>query len=162
MTNIYKYFYKSRAAKIILIGIIAPLLINLFFHIITYIAGLENLHNGGYTTNFIDFVTIVFIAPFIETLFFQYTPLRVAELFFKNNKYIFFITIIITSTLFGLLHWKSILYIIIAFFYGLIWSFCCLVFIRKKQHPILYTALIHSCYNGLLFSLTFVISFFET
>jgi membrane protease YdiL (CAAX protease family) len=55
---------------------------------------------------------------------------------------------------FGLLHWKSVFYIIIMFFIGLVWAFCCLVFLRRKQHPILYTALTHGCYNCLLFTLS--------
>ena len=161
MNKIYKYFYKSRSLKIILIGIIAPLLINIVFHILFYVADLDNLSNhDGYSTTFTDFILIVVIAPFMETLFCQYAPLKFAELFIKKQKYIHFcITIIIFSIVFGLLHWKSVLYMLVAFFYGLIWSFCCFLFIRKRQHPLLYTTLIHSCYNGLLFSLTFVIEF---
>ena len=162
MFKIYKYFFKLQIFKIILVGIIAPLLINIFFSIMSYIAGLDNPYNGGYTTDFKDFLLIVVIAPLIETIIFQYTPLKIAEQFLDKSKFIFCIPIIITSILFGLLHWKSGLYIFVAFFYGLSWSFCCLVFMRRKQGPIFYTAFIHSCYNGLLFCLTLAINLFET
>ena len=161
MFKIYKYFFKSKIIKIILIGIVAPLVINIFFTVMSYIAGLDNPYNDGYTTDFKDFLLIVFIAPLVETIIFQYTPLKIAEHFFDKFKFIFWITIIIASIFFGLLHWKSGLYILVAFFYGLIWSFCCLVFMRRKQHPILYTAFIHSCYNGLLFCLTLVSNLFN-
>jgi membrane protease YdiL (CAAX protease family) len=117
---------------------------------------------NDYTTTIGDFFLIVLIAPFFETFISQYAPLKIAGLFVKKYKYIYCYTIICISIFFGLMHPKSVLYFMITFFYGLIWSFCCLLFIRRKQHPLLFTALIHACYNGLLFGVTFLLTLIDT
>jgi len=162
MLNIYKYFYKLSPLKLILLGVGVPFLLNFSLHFFLEVVGWgDKFDHEGYTTTFSDFIVLVIIAPLLETLFCQFIPLKIASQFANKYKYIFCITIIIISLIFGLLHWKSPLYMIVAFFYGIIWSFCCLIFIRKKQHPILYTALIHGCYNGLLFGLTLAMDLFE-
>lgn len=151
MYKFYRYFYKLHTIKILLLGICAPLIINILFVFLDTILNINGTADiDGYATTIKDFFLIVLVAPFFETLVFQYAPLKIAGLFANKYKYIYAITSV--SVLFCLMHSK---YSIVAFFYGLAWSFCCLLFIRRKQHPVFFTTLIHICYNGLLFGLTF-------
>jgi membrane protease YdiL (CAAX protease family) len=162
MYRFYRYFYQLHTIKILLFGISIPLLINALFVSLDMIWSTnETDHFDGYAITIGSFFTIVLIAPFIETLVSQYIPLKIAGLFIKKYQYIYCYTILCVSVFFGLMHSKSILYSVIAFFYGLIWSFCCLVFIRRKQHPLFFTTLIHACYNGLLFGGSFLLTYLE-
>jgi membrane protease YdiL (CAAX protease family) len=159
MYKLCHYFYKLHTIKLLLFGICAPLLINFLFIFSDTALGTGGTDNfREYTTTIIDFVLIVLIAPFIETFVSQYVPLKITGLFVKKYKYMYCYTILFTSVIFGLMHSTSALYFIITFFYGLIWSFCCLVFIKRKQHPLFFTTLIHACYNGLLFGGTFLLN----
>jgi hypothetical protein len=155
MYKFYRYLYKSHTITILLFGVCVPLVINFLFNVIWNTEGTHNF--SKYTTTILYFILIVLIAPFFETLISQYVPLKIAGWFIDKHKYIYCYTIIGMAIFFGLMHVKSPLYIIIAFFYGLTWSFCCLLFIRRKQHPIFFTALIHGCYNGILFGLTLLV-----
>ncbi len=158
MIKLYYYLYKSHTFKIILFAIGSTLFVNIFFILLFMLIDVNtNDSFNTYDTGFLDFLLIAFIAPLIETLIFQFMPLKLASYFHKKNTRIFFYTIIITSVLFGLMHFKSPQYMLIAFFYGLIWSFSCFIFFRKKQNPLLYTTLIHSTYNTILFTLTMFI-----
>jgi hypothetical protein len=154
MYKYYRYFYQLHTIKILLYGVCVPFLINILFVFIDTILNINIIADmDGYTITIGYFFIIVIVAPFLETLIFQYAPLKIAGLFAIKYKYIYTITGI--SVFFGLMHVK---YSIIGFFYGLILSFCCLLFIRRKQYPVFFTTLIHACYNGLLFGLTFLLN----
>ena len=105
---------------------------------------------------------VVLIWPFIETYFFQYTPLRIAKSYAKKYKYIYCYAIIISSIIFGLLHMWSITHSFIAFFYGFIWAICCFIFMRRKiKHVALLTGIIHSCYNCILFGMAILFNYLQ-
>ncbi|OJX87685.1 MAG: hypothetical protein BGP01_03705 [Paludibacter sp. 47-17] len=155
MIKIYSYLYKSHTFKIILYAIGSTLVVNIFFVILFMLFNVNTDESfNTYDTGFLDFLLIVLLAPFCETFIFQYMPLKLTSYFYKKKTNVFFYTIIVSSVLFGLMHFKSIQYMLIAFFYGLIWSFSCFIFFRRKQNPFLYTTFIHSIYNFILFVLT--------
>ena len=163
MCNIYKHLYKFSTTKIVISGISLALVANMLFIFTGSIFGLINEDNAidGYETDIAGFLTIILLAPFIETIVFQYLPLKIAGLFIKKSRYVLYYTILLVSLLFGLLHGDLILYKLTAFFYGFIWICCCFLLIRKKRRPIFFTWLIHACYNGLLFGLTCLLERFE-
>lgn len=163
MCKIYKYLYKLNTTRIVLFGMFLALFVNIFFFSIGSVLGLinEDSNINEYEMNIKGFMLVVILAPLIETIVFQYVPLKIAGLFIKGKLHVLYWTIICASTLFGLLHGDLILYTLIAFFYGLIWMCCCFLLIRKKQHPVLFTWLIHACYNGLLFGLTHILTLSE-
>ncbi|MDR2805462.1 MAG: CPBP family intramembrane metalloprotease [Dysgonamonadaceae bacterium] len=159
MYRIYHYLYKSKAITILLFGIFSALCVNFLLVCLNTLLNLEDWSEvKEYSTTIKDFFIIVGFAPFVETFCFQYAPLKIAGLFVKKYKHLVFI-IIAVSVLFGLLHQNSTVYFIIVFFYSLIWSFCCFLFIRRKQHPLLFTTLIHASYNGVLFGTKLLLTF---
>lgn len=157
MNRVYRFLYRLDSYKLILIGVVLPFLLNALVVVISEIFRIEADIGRGYEVNFTNLFVMVVIGPLIETVFAHYLPLKFAGLFFPKYKFVFLYTIIIASILFGALHSQSIRYMMIAFGYGLVWMTCCFVFIRQKKSPILYTWLIHSSYNGLLFGLTFLV-----
>ena len=158
MIKLYSYLYKCHAFKVVLYAIGITFFVNIFFVLLFMLFGVDmNESFGRYDTGIWDFFLIALIAPFFETFIFQFMPLKLASYFRKKKTKIFFYTIILTSVLFGFMHFKSPQYMLIAFFYGLIWSSSCFMFLRRKQNPLLYTTLIHSTYNAILFSLTIVV-----
>jgi hypothetical protein len=158
----YRIFYQLNIVTICFLGVLFPLLFNLLFNLLDVYFGFNSVHEyEGYTLSVKYVITIVIIAPLIETLLFQYLPLKCSHFFLKQYKYHYTVIILLSSLIFGSFHLKFRIYPIIAFCYGIIWAFCCFLFIRKKQHPILYTTVIHACYNGLLAFLTFVLAYFD-
>ncbi|NLO71337.1 MAG: CPBP family intramembrane metalloprotease [Porphyromonadaceae bacterium] len=157
MYKIYKYFYKTNIFVCLLYAISLTLFVNFSIVFLYTSLGFDTTNSfNNYNINLKDFLLIVVFAPFTETLLFQYTPLKIASLFHRK-KYTYCVFILISSIIFGSLHWKSTAYMIITFFYGIIWSYFCLLFIRRKQHPIFFTSLIHACYNGILILITFLL-----
>ena len=92
----------------------------------------------------------IILAPLLETLFFQYLPLKICQSWLRKYRYSFCTTIVIASIVFAAMHKSEISYFVAVFLAGLAWGFSCFVLMRKKRHPILYTTLMHACYNGVL------------
>jgi membrane protease YdiL (CAAX protease family) len=88
-----------------------------------------------------EFVLVVFIAPILETLIFQYLP------YFYLKKYRYKYTILISSILFGLAHAYSKIYIIYGFTIGLLFISTYFYSIRKNLNPYLLVAFSHFIYN---------------
>ena len=153
MNRFFKFLYKLNLGRLFLFGVFTPLLINLLIVSVFTALGIEDSNDSDvYKISIRDFVLAVLIVPFLETYFFQYMPLRIAKSYMKKWRDIYCYVIIISSVIFGLLHMWSAFHSFIAFFYGVIWSFCCFIFMRKKmKHPVLLTGSIHACYNCLLF-----------
>lgn len=155
MRIIYSYFYKTSIVKIILIGIFLPLIFNILAHVVFALLsnGAEVSHMPGriekYTT-FSFILTVTIIAPLIETLLIQYLPVKICQAIFRKYKYSSCITVFLSSLLFASLHMIDVLYFSVVLFSGFIWAFSCLIFMRKKRHPFVFTAITHACYNGIL------------
>jgi len=108
----------------------------------------------------ITLVDATIIAPFLETIFFQYLPLTIVYYHFKKYKYRYCIIILLSAIVFAILHPHELYYFTAMLSLGLTLSFTCFIFIRKKQYPILYTSLVHAGYNGFLLAVRiFVVNF---
>ncbi|MDR0438184.1 MAG: CPBP family intramembrane metalloprotease [Bacteroidales bacterium] len=89
------------------------------------------------------------LAPLVETLVYQYLPLRVCQKWFRRYKYSFCITIVLVSIVFGSRHaHMGVIGICNSLLAGIVWCFLCFVLMQKKRHPILYTTIMHACYNA--------------
>lgn len=157
--RLYRFLYRQSSIKLITLGILLPLFVNVFVILAEDFLFDEISNKSDYRVTFVTFVLMVLFAPMMETLLFQYLPLKISGAIFEDNRYSICAAILIASLIFGLMHGipaDSTAYSIIAFSYGVIWSTCCLLFIRKRKHPILFTAIIHACYNGLLFSVMYL------
>ena len=108
----------------------------------------------------ITLVGAIIVAPFLETIFFQFLPLIIVHYHFKKYKYRYCIIILLSAIVFAVLHPHELFYFTAMLSLGLTLSFTCFIFIRKKQHPILYTSLVHAGYNGFLLAVRiFVLNF---
>ena len=98
----------------------------------------------GWGTMTEGFITIVLLGPLIETYFCQY-------LFFKYLlKYLNAgVVILLSATGFALLHTYNSVYIVYAFFSGLLLSLS--YYYRLNSNPFVFAFLMHSIYNLLTF-----------
>jgi len=162
MRKLYSYYYKSSVLKIILIGIPLLFILSLFvtiifellnireiklFSISGYPLSLNNMTSSRIVNNLLIFLLVVVLGPLAETIIFQYLPLKACQKWFSKHKYSICITIVFASIVFALIHLPRVRNICSAFLSGLIYCFVCFVFMRKKRRPILYTTILHGCYN---------------
>ena len=92
-------------------------------------------------TNTQRFITLVFLAPLVETYLFQYLFFEHLSKYLKNSGVIIFLSAIV----FGLGHTYNSGYIPYAFFSGLLYSVG--YYYRLNSHPYVNVFLIHSVYN---------------
>jgi membrane protease YdiL (CAAX protease family) len=88
-----------------------------------------------------EFFLVVFFAPIIETIFFQFLPAYFLKRFNK------LIIIFVSSIMFGLLHWYNIMNFIYGLFVGLLFILGYLYSLKRKSNPITTIILAHSFYN---------------
>jgi hypothetical protein len=165
MQKLYGKLYKSNILTICSLSILLALLISLSFAVLDaflFDDGTEKY--DGHTLSIAYVLSAVVFAPLIETLLFQYGPLKLGHLLFKKYKYhyvIIIFIILLSSFIFGSLHSRFRVYPFVAFCHGMVLASCCFLFDRKKQHPFLYTAITHACYNALLVLVTFLLTYFQ-
>lgn len=116
---------------------------------------IDKLKEGGIFTFFIIATIIV---PIVETLIFQYLPIKVTQLVLKNKKQKFqeLWSIIISSILFSLIHCYSFVYIVLAFILGIIFAFSFIISQKRKENPLINVIIIHSIYNVIIFIIDLV------
>jgi membrane protease YdiL (CAAX protease family) len=118
------------------------IIISMIFDKITTFYHLEFKSNSvPFQSKTEEFVLVVFIAPILETLIFQYLP------YFYLKKYRDIYTLLISSILFGLAHAYSIIYIIYGFAVGLLFISAYYYSIKKNVNPFLLVAFSHFIYN---------------
>ena len=148
MHKLYSFYYKLSVLRIILIGAFLPIILSSLVGIIYELLRKDIIEVWWLSENMtVIIVAGVIIAPLFETLFFQYLPLKICQKWFCRYRYGFCITIVLTSIIFAAMHKPEIWYFFGTLFAGLIWGFSCFVLMRKKRNPLLYTVLIHACYN---------------
>ena len=91
-------------------------------------------------TNTQRLITLVFFAPLVETYLFQYLFFEHLSRYLKNSVIIF-----VSAMVFGLVHTYNSVYILYAFFSGLLYSVG--YYYRLNSHPYVIVFLIHSVYN---------------
>jgi hypothetical protein len=93
----------------------------------------------------------VLVAPFLETLFFQFLFYKALTgwLGLKNDV----VCILIMSFAFSQMHWYNWLYVVMTFFGGLILNTFYITFRGRTRYYFMITVLFHALYNlyGVLF-----------
>jgi len=93
------------------------------------------------------FISAIVLAPFVETIIANYMFIKILTKFTKNT----ILIITISSIIFALFHCYNIIYMIYAFFSGLILNY---FFLRIKQKQNNYSAIIMTTLLHFLYNLT--------
>ncbi len=158
--NINVYLLKQRRVIFIIIGVFLLLVINLVITSIPFLASIDSvspkkkLIESGVIT---AFITVIIIAPIIETILFQYLPITIISFFLKENKYIKPITIIISAISFSVVHIYNYTYFIMAFIGGLIFAYLFILSKQRKENPVVNLLVIHTLLNLIPFTRDFII-----
>jgi len=142
----------------ILLGISLCLWSIISSYLTSKLTGISLGNRNNINTDFKSFSLVVFIAPFLETLIFQWLIIyQTYESCEKGNKKE--LSIILSSVLFGLSHFYNICYLMSAIGAGILLatSFC---HFREKSSwlsAIFYVTIIHSFSNLLIFVMKFFI-----
>lgn len=148
MTRIIHFFKESSILLIIAYMAVLSIVISNIFAAIGSITG-ENLKGVDFSkySKTEEFVLVVFIAPLIETLIFQYLIIKGVRYLTKNIH----IQCIVSAVLFSVNHNFNVLYMIDAFFIGLILGYTFLIAKIKKSYPFWATFLVHLLLNFYVF-----------
>lgn len=92
-----------------------------------------------------QFVFLVLMAPFFETIFFNLLPIKLLQLFFKNR----IIIVLLASIVFSLIHFYSVPYMLMTYLGGIGLNFFYIFTEEKKGILVSFglTVLLHSAYN---------------
>lgn len=103
-------------------------------------------HPGGFKYRSVaeHFVTVVIVAPVIETYIFQHGIIILTLRTIKSKR---LIAVLLSATGFALTHIYSLPYIIVTFFIGLLYATLYLVFMEKNAEAFWWVTLSHSMYN---------------
>lgn len=101
------------------------------------------------------FFVILIVSPVLETIIFQYFILKLLNLLFKRQ----YISWILSSILFGLVHAFSYHYVIFSTFIGLVFGACFITY--KESNPIIRTTTLHCLYNTSSILLSTIIYYFH-
>lgn len=107
--------------------------------------------NPNISKHELNFIAI-FVAPFIETLVFQYLPYLVLTKWIKLKNELF--CIIIMSIIFSSMHYYNWLYIVMTFFGGLILNNLYVYYYKNaRKYSFILTTIFHVLFNlyGFLF-----------
>ena len=122
--------HKSILVCVLLIIIFSAILILILNPFLAVFFKISNNDSVQGLNNIELFVFSVILAPFIETLFFLFVPMKIFE-----NRNINKIGVgIVATILFALTHCYSLNYVFFFFFYGSISFICILPFYKKNQH----------------------------
>lgn len=161
--NLNSFLVRTNRFSFLLIissfGVILNILLSfIYFDLLGIDLGKENDMLLSIPKHF-QFILAVFIAPLIETAFFQYLPivLTLKTLLELNiistcSKKHYFIVIVISSFLFALIHTFSIVYFLIAFIMGLYFGYITIIseFVRKKKvNVFISVGLVHTIINSM-------------
>jgi|TARA_B110000114_G_C15069561_1_gene389016 hypothetical protein len=159
--NLNSYLVKSNRLLFLLIITFLGVVLNFWLSFIYYDLlgtdlGQENDSLLSIPKN-MQFILTIFIAPLIETAFFQYFPIVLTlktllevKIISSYSKKHYYITIIISSFLFALIHTFSIVYFFIAFVMGLYLGYITIIseFVREKRvNVFISVGLIHTIFN---------------
>lgn len=148
MIKTMRFFEKTSILLVIAYMTILSIILSNIFAAISGITG-ENLKGVDFSkySKTEEFVLVVFIAPLIETLIFQYLVIKGVRYLTKNIH----IQCIVSAVLFSLNHNFNVLYMIDAFFIGLILGYTFLIAKIKKSYPFWATFLVHLLLNFYVF-----------
>jgi hypothetical protein len=104
--KIYRYCYNLNKYQLILGGIFVPLVFNCMLSIIFHWLNIgdNELDEEKLRVSVTTFVAMISFGPWVETVFFQYWPLKIGHYLFKNCKYHYCIIMLLFSTVFAALY----------------------------------------------------------
>ncbi|OYZ52051.1 MAG: hypothetical protein B7Y11_12755 [Sphingobacteriia bacterium 24-36-13] len=154
LNNIYinsiKVLSKINLIKLIFLTVIVEISVGVLF---TFLLSSKKMIGPEFDTKYEEFLLVVFFAPLLETLIFQYSIISYI-LEKRPNAYLF--SCIFSATLFGLSHFYSPEYILKTFFSGLLFGSLYLVVQNKNKNSFLIVAVAHSIYNLIIFCLRLI------
>ena len=111
---------------------------------------IDNDYQEDFINEFPYWLTILLfiITGVIETIFFNFIPQYFLNKFFNNK----LIIILISSIIFGLLHFSSIEFILITFFAGILLNYNFTLYYPKYKIAIIITALVHIISNFIVYN----------
>jgi len=149
--KLYKFLYKQKNYQLVLLGILISVIsVSVIVVFFDWLNLIESIDDDELRLSIPKIIAIITIGPFLETVFFQYFPVKLGHYIFKKFKYSYFVSITFSSLLFASLHPHELFYFISMLILGLILSFFCFIFIRKTKFDLLFTSLIHSGYNFII------------
>ncbi len=142
---------------IIILGVILNFLLSfIYYDLLGINLGQENDSLLSIPKN-MQFILAIFIAPLIETAFFQYFPIVLTLRILLNlniissySKKYFYVAVIISSLLFALIHTFSIVYFFVTFIMGLYFGYITIIseFVREKRiNVFISVGLVHALLN---------------
>ena len=90
---------------------------------------------------------ILFIGPFFETFFYQYTIIKVIRLLIADSYKNFLPSVLTSAIVFGSHHYYNFYYFLSAFIGGLIWAIAFYISIYRKEPAFLVVLAIHIIWN---------------
>lgn len=147
LLDLYRFFYKKKPMVLVLYGWIFALACSLLLGSISSLLDNEICNHAEDDVVNLDWFVVVLAGPLVEILLSPYLPLKVAG-WFKRRPY--FLIILIAALIFGGMHYKSLLRVVITFLYGLCWALFCLILIRRKKHPVFHVWLMYALHNAVL------------
>lgn len=142
--KVLKLFHSKKKLFLYLYSQVALLLLALVHERLLIWYGDSKVGEGF--TSFQEKVTlVVFVAPIIETLVFNFLLNELLFRFLKNEKTI----ILLSSLIFGVAHFYNPLYVVFAFLGGLIFNAVYFKWLGGRKRAILIVFLLHFIHNCL-------------
>lgn len=138
---------KLYALALLILLILVPVLYELYVNILglQFVPSKRTLLDSSFLRGFYSII----IAPPIETLLFQYVPIKFFETYsFLNKRKVLIISI--SAILFGVFHNSSLYTMIYAFHMGFVIA-TFYVITDKNKNAFVHTTILHSVFNMLLF-----------
>lgn len=145
--NTIKILSKISLIRLIFLTVFFEIFVGVLF---TILVSSKKMIGPEFDTKIEEFFLVVFFAPLLETLIFQYSIISYI-LDKRPNAYLF--SCIFSATLFGLSHFYSPEYILKTFFSGLLFGTLYLVVQNKNKNAFFVVAVTHSVYNLIIFFL---------
>jgi len=128
--------------------------VNLFFTILFQYILFPDTSSNNFDLSLIVFLSIIFIIPFVETLFFQGFLIGY---FTKNSIRYELLACLISSFLFAIAHYYSPAYFLKTFISGFCYSLLYIVASRKISYPLIPVMIAHSIFNLIGFLIQYVL-----
>lgn len=145
--NKLNFFLRLNNITRLLIFLIASVFFTLVFNFLIkkYSLNIDNQSNSLKLEGLLKFYVLAIIAPFFETIFLNFFPVWILRKYFSNKIFVIFLS----SFVFSCLHYYSLIYIIFAFFSGIILNSFLMITLMKNSElkSVLYLILLHSLYN---------------
>jgi membrane protease YdiL (CAAX protease family) len=131
---------------LILAGLVSSYVIVLPVALFETIIGAPQLDSGpSLYGNWIGtFIIACIVAPLLETLMFQWLPIRAVQYVSRKSRWS---AIMLSAIAFSVAHWYNGYYVIFAFLVGLVFAYSFIICDQAGKRPFLSVCLIHALRN---------------